>query len=220
MRQKSQRALHPLREAPPQSLLSSTLPAMPASQHGSTSTWIGVTTRVLGQISTSLPSLHLNWPRSARKLWRKPRGKQNRKQEKRRRGNGRGKKREKESGNERRKQSEQQKPPVLLMRAEWVSLKWPAPPTCVLPLMAHPLRLQLCLRTSALTPLPCAPSASTHDLTSCPPPIETIPSSCPSTLQTPCWPITCPACTTLTQPCGSGSYESGRCERGRFVRGS
>lgn len=165
MRQKSQRALHPLREAPPQSLLSSTLPAMPASQHGSTSTWIGVTTRVLGQISTSLLLLHLNWPRSARKLWRKPRGKQNRKQEKRRRGNGRGKKREKESGNERRKQSELQRPPVPLMRAEWVSLRWLALRTCVRPLTAPQLRLQLCLHTSALILLPCAPLASTHDLT-------------------------------------------------------
>lgn len=73
---------------------------------GSTNTWTGVTTRVLGQISTSLPWLHQNWPRSERKLWRKPRGKQNRKHGKRRRGSGRGKKSEKESGKEKRKQNE------------------------------------------------------------------------------------------------------------------
>lgn len=73
---------------------------------GSTNTWTGVTTRAPGQISTSLPWLHLNWPRSERKLWREPNGKQNRKHGKRR--SGRGKKSEKESGNEKRKQSELQ----------------------------------------------------------------------------------------------------------------
>ena len=73
---------------------------------GSTSTWTGVTTPVLGQISTSLPWLHLNWQRNERKLWRKQREKLNRKQGRRKRERGSGKKREKESENEKRKQSE------------------------------------------------------------------------------------------------------------------
>lgn len=73
---------------------------------GSTNTWTGVTIRVLGQISTSHHCLLLNWPKNERKLWRKPREKQNRKSGKRRRERGREKKSEKGSGNEKRKQNE------------------------------------------------------------------------------------------------------------------
>lgn len=217
---KSPRAPRPHREAPPQSLLSSIHPAMPASQHGFTSTWTEVTTRVLGQISTSLPWLHLNLPKNERKLWRERRGKQNRKQGRRRSERGRGKRNVNESGSEKRRQSELRKPQVPLTTAEWVNLRWSAPPTCVNPSTAPPLRLQPCLRTSAPTPLPCAPSASTPDPTSCPPPIGTTPSLCRSTPQTRCWPIICQACTMPTRPCGSASCERGRCVRGRFVRGS
>lgn len=220
MSQRNQRAPHPPREAPPQSPQSSTHPATPANQHGFTSTWTGATTHVRGQISISLPWLHPNWPRRERRRWRKPRGKQSRKQGKRRRERERGKKSGKESESERRKQSELRKPPVPLMRAEWENLRWLALLTCVHPSMAPPPQLQLCHLTSDLTLLPFAPSASTLDHTSCPQPIGTTPSLCPSTPLTPYLPITCQAYTMLTPPCESESYESGRCEKGRFVRGS
>jgi len=73
---------------------------------GSTSTWTAATTRVLAQITTSLHWLHLNWQRSEKKLWRKPRGKRSRNYGKRRRGRGRGRGKKSESGNERKKRIE------------------------------------------------------------------------------------------------------------------
>ncbi|KAK6308585.1 hypothetical protein J4Q44_G00218560 [Coregonus suidteri] len=100
--QRSPRALRPLRGAPPPSLPSSTRPAMPASQHGSTSTWTGATTRVLEQTSTSRLWLRLNWPRRGRKHWSGPRGRQEQKAREE-------KEREKEREREREREKEQER---------------------------------------------------------------------------------------------------------------
>ncbi|CAF88573.1 unnamed protein product, partial [Tetraodon nigroviridis] len=123
---------------------------------------------------------------------------------KKRRGSEKGRRSENESASGQ-KEADRTALPAPPTSPEWVSLSWPAPPTCERPSMGRRPPSRPCLPTSGPTPRPCALSASTRGPTSCPPPTATTRSSCRSTPQTRSWPITCPACTTPTPPCGSVS---------------
>lgn len=220
MRRRNRKVLHLHRGAlhlhPP----SSTLQAMPASQHGSTSIWTEVTTHVPEQTSTSHPWPHRNWQRKGRRHWRKPRGKLNKKHEKKKRKSESGKRRERGSGREKKKRRELPKHPVLPTRVAWGILRCQDRLTCERPSIHHPPPSPLCPRTSDPTRPPCGRSANTPGPTSCRPPTAIIRSLFRSIPQTLSWPITCLAYITRILACANASLGTERSERGRSERES